>query len=324
MSSSDAFDGSPFTAAMATDAGMTRSRLRSLVRTGEVRKVLHGVYVRSSIGDSIALRARAAALVVPDHAVVCDRCAAWLHGIDILEFAELDLLPDLDVVSTGGKNGSIRAGLFGGKRDLLPSELMVVEGVSVTTPLRTACDIACLRGRFRALATLDEFRRSYRLSHADLYNMVPRFAGRRGVIQLRELIPLSTHLADSQPESWVRLMIHDEGLPMPQPQVWVTVPGWGRVRIENAYEHLRVAVEYDGEEFHTDVGDREHDDDRRAALDVMGWIILIIRKGDLSEVKRAVWLHELGVAIAGRAPAGTTKRIYARGPDHPSYRWRRR
>ena len=53
---------------------------------------------------------------------------------------------------------------------------------------------------------------------------------------------------------------------MPAPQVWVWVPGWGRAKIENAYEHLRIAVEYDGEEFHSEDDDVGHDEVRREAL----------------------------------------------------------
>lgn len=318
------FDGRPFTAAMARDAGINRNRLHRLVRSGRARLVLYGVYVAASTPDSVDLRARAAALVLPTHAVVADRCAAWLHDVDILDFEEHDVIPDLDAVSRGGKRASSRRGVFGGRRDQAGSEVMTLpNGVRVTTPLRTACDVACLYGRYRAFATLDEFRRKHGISPVDLTLMLPRFRGRRGVIQLRELIPLSTDRADSQAESWVRLMIHDEGLPMPEAQVDLVVPGWGPARVENAYAHLRIAVEYDGEQFHTLDTDRDHDEVRRAALEAAGWIIFVVRKGDLAASRRAIWLAELAQAINERSPGRPSKRIYSRGPDQPSYRWKR-
>ena len=319
------FDDRPFTAAMARQAGVTRNSLHKMVASGELRKVLSDVYVAASAADSLDLRANAAALVMPDHAVVVDRAAAWLHDVDILDFAELDLIPELDAVSVGGKEPSRRAGVFGGKRDLSPADIMTLpSGVRVTIPVRTACDVACLLGRYRAIATLDEFRRKHRLSVADLSAQLPRFRGRRGVIQLRELIPLSTDRADSQPESWTRLMIRDAGLPVPEAQVEVVVPGWGRARLENAYPHLRVAVEYDGEADHSSAEDSERDDARRAALVEEGWIILVLRKRDFTAKRRAEWLGELAAVIAERTPVSAGKRIYSRGPDHPSYRWRRR
>lgn len=324
MDDLDLLSGWPFTAAMARARGVSTSQLRRLVSEGRVWQILHGVYVAASTADSIELRARAARLVLPEHAVVCDVSAAWLHGIDLFDFAELDLVPDLDVVSIGGREGSERAGVFGGKRTLEPGDITTVGGIRVTTPIRTVCDIARLRGRLRAMAALDAFRREFGISEAELQAALPRFARQRGVIQLRELVPLSTDQADSQAESWVRLIIHDEGLPVPAPQVWVLLPEWGQVRLENAWAHLRIAVEYDGEEFHTSEADREHDRRRREALRAAGWIVIVVRKDDLSQQARGRWLGELARAIGQRAPEAKVKRVYSRGPDHPSYPRRQR
>ncbi|GAA4809833.1 hypothetical protein ACFQ0K_14725 [Nocardioides caeni] len=315
MEISDLLDGRLFTIAGAVDGGVRRSAARSLVDTGQVRPVLRDVYVAAAVPDDLGLRARAASLVMPPHAVVCDRSAAWLWGIDLLDFAELDLPPRLDVVSFGGKDGSHRQDVFGGKRCLAPDEITQVRGICVTTPIRTACDIACLRERYRALAALDAFRREFAISQAELAAYVARFRGRRGVIQLRQMVALSKDGVDSQPESWVRLMIHDVGLPIPADQVWVQVPGWGWVRMENAYEHLRIAVEYDGEEFHTSEDDRERDRLRREALAAIGWVVIVVRKADLSASARTTWLSQLDQEIDLRKPAAHSKRIFARGPD---------
>ena len=322
MSELEALGTGPFTTACARRRGINRGRLASLVDDGLVRQVIRGVYVVATTPDSLALRAAAVVLAAPDHVVVADRCAAWLHGVDVLDFTELDMLPALEVVSWGGNERTRRHGVLGGERALLEFEITMVDRVRVTTPIRTACDIACLYGRYRAIAVLDAFRRQYGITIEQLLRMLPRYARRRGVKQLRELIPLTTDQADSQPESWVRLMIHDDGLPMPAAQVWVHIPGWGTVRIENAYEHLRIAVEYDGEEHHTTDEDRAHDEARRAALRQMGWIIIVVRKHELAAAPREVWLRELRDAIADRAPEGPVKRRYARGADEASYRRR--
>ncbi|KAB2810549.1 hypothetical protein F9L07_00835 [Pimelobacter simplex] len=325
MSSFDPFDGQPFTSLMARAGGISRHQVRDWVSSGRLRVVLYGVYVGAAAPDSVDLRARAAALVLPEHAVVSDRCAAWLLGVDVLDPEEHDLAPVLEVVSAGGKGPSNRTGLLGGKRDLRADEVVTLpNGVRTTGPLRTACDIGCLRGRYRAIATIDGFRRAYGLTVTDFDAILPRYRGRRGVIQLRELIALSADRVDSPPESWVRLMIHDDGLPMPAAQVDLVVPGWGEARLENAYEHLRIAVEYDGEQFHSRVEDRERDDARRAALDAAGWIVFVLRRGDLAAAQRVVWLRELGGALAARSLEPSYRRRYARGPSGTSYRWRAR
>jgi len=313
----------PFTAAMADDAGMSRRQLRRLLARNDLRQILYGVYVAAAVPDDLTLRANAAALVLPDHAVVCDASAAWLHGIDLLHVAELVLVPRLDAISVDGHVGSRRDGVFGGKRTLRADEVMTIGGIRVTTPLRTACDVARLRGRLRGIAALDEFRRRFTITEADLRAMLPRFAGQRGVVQLRELVALSTDQADSQPESWVRLLIHDAGLPVPQPQVWAWLPERGAARMENAYEPLRIAVEYDGAEFHSSDEDREHDDERRSALRDAGWTVIVVRREQLGPDKREVWLRQLAAAIRDRQPRALSKRVYARDPAAPSYRRRR-
>lgn len=304
----------PFTTADLRRLGITRHRLRRLLEEGVVRQILRGVFVPGTWPDSPVTRARAAAAVLPEHCVLADRSAAALHGVDVLDFAELDVVADLEVVSVDASNPTRRGGVLGGKRDLRPDEIMTIGGVRVTTPIRTACDIACLRGRWRAIATLDAFRTHHELTLTQLTDMLPRFVGRRGVTQLRELIPLSRPDVDSQPESWIRIELVDEGYVMPESQVWVWVEGWGRVRVENGYVHLRIAVEYDGEEFHSEDADREHDEARRAALRSAGWIIIVVRRDGLSGPGRDQWLAEFRKAYADRAPFAAGRRRYARSP----------
>lgn len=314
----------PFTAADAAASGVGPARLRELLRAGAVKQLLHGVYVPGSWPDSPASRAAAAARVLPRQCVIADRSAASLHGIDVLDFAELDVPPDLEVVSVAAANPTRRDGVLGGKRDLNPDEIMTIGGVRVTTPIRTACDIACLRGRRRAIATLDAFRTRYGISERALTAMLPTYGGRRGVTQLRELIPLSRPDVDSQPESWIRIDIYDDGLPMPAAQAWAWIPDWGRVKIENAYEHLRIAVEYDGEEFHSEDADRSRDEARREALRRAGWIIIVVRRDGLTNDGRERWLAELRAAFAERSPYPLTRRTYARSPEsRPRPRGRR-
>lgn len=316
----------PFTAAEAQALGVTRHELRVLVASGLVIHLLYGVYVPGHWLDTAATRAQAAAHVAPPHCVVVDRSAAGLHGIDVLDYAELDVPPRLEVASIGGATRSRRSGVLGGERDLLPDEVMSIGDVLVTTPERTACDLGCLRGRHRAFGAIEAIRTKFDLSEASLTRLLPRFAGRRGVTQLRELIALSRVGADSQPESWLAIDIHDEGFPMPAAQVWTWAPGYGRAKVENAYEHLRIGVEYDGEENHSADGDVEHDETRREALRRADWIVIVVRRDGFSGDGRLRWLAELARAFEARAPLEAPRRVYARSPDQarrPTRRSRR-
>lgn len=301
----------PFLLSQIASLGLTRAGVRSALDEGAVRRVLHGVYCRADLEDTLELRARAAALVLSKDQVLCDRSAAWLWGVACLEYAEQEFLPALEVVSIGGADRRRREGLLGGKRDLVDDEVCEIEGIRVTTPARTACDLACLRGRHSALAVYDSFRRQHGLTVADYQRTLARFHGRRGVKQARELAAYAVDDAESPGESWTRMSIIDEGLPAPEPQVWVLVSGLGWVRLDLAYKHLRVAVEYDGEEHHTRDEDRAHDERRREALRGDGWIVIVVRKSDLTGVARQRWLDELRAALADRIP--TYERRYSRG-----------
>lgn len=302
----------PFLSADAERYGLTRRRVATLVAEGTLRRPVRQVLVRTDLPDTIDVRATCASLVLRPHVVVSDRSAAWLHGIDSYDLDELELPPHLEVVSIDGHDRTQRGGMLGGKRDLLPAEICEVCGVLTTTALRTACDVACLRGRSAALAVLDAFMRRHGLTRADFHRMLPRFTGRRGVKQLRELIEHATPHAESPGESWTRLRIIDAGIPVPRCNVWVYVDDYGWVRLDLAFASLKIAVEYDGEEFHTDTVDREHDEQRRTALRRQGWVVIVVRKADLSGAGLDAWISELRLALDERRPRAV--RRYSRGP----------
>lgn len=292
----------PFLAAELKKLGLTRRELRTLLATGEVRRALYGVYCPTSLPDTTEVRARCAALAMPEHTVVCDRTAAWIHGIDTFDPAEGAVPPPLEVVALPGHDRTRRTDVYGGKRQLTEEDYCEIDGVLVTTPLRTACDLACLRGRHSALAVLDSFMRLHGLSRHDFETVLARYRGRRGVVQLKQLVPLASPLRESTGESFTFLAIHDAGLPLPTPQVWLDVEGFGWVRLDHAYEELKIAVEYDGEQHHSAPADRERDMRRREALERAGWIVIVVRKGDLSAVTSELWLQRLRHAIQERRP----------------------
>lgn len=288
-----------FTHSELDNLGVSRQQLTDGVRQRLVRQVMLGVYISSATPDSPKLRAAAAALVLPDHVVVSDRTAAWLHGIDCFDPTALDLPPDLEVVSTRASR-TRRSGVLGGKRQLAPEDICVVDGIRVTTPVRTACDLACQRGRSTGLAVLDAFRRKFGLTSDDFDPLVRRFVGRRGVVQLRELLHYADPRSESAGESWTRMAIIDAGLPTPTLQYEVVAGE--RYRLDLAYPRLKIAVEYDGEEFHSSDSQRDADLRRRQVLRDAGWIVIVVRKDDFTGPALDRWLGELTEAISVRRP----------------------
>lgn len=298
MESLSGFPDSPFTWSGARAAGVTRRELELLVRTRHVRRVLHGVYADAVLTDTVELRAAAAGLVLPTSGVFVDRTAAWLHGVDVLDFRELEILPPLECVVLPDRHRVERAGCRGGERDLAPYDMCVIGGVRVTTPLRTALDLGCKLPRPDALAALDMFMRLHGIARMELEASLPRYRGRRGVIKLRELVALADARSESPGESRTRLAIHDADIPAPRPQHWVHHQGQPLFRLDLAYPRHRVAVEYDGEEWHERTeAQRTADRERRAWLRRHGWTVVVVRRGDFSGEAKAAWISELREAL---------------------------
>jgi len=300
----------PMTLSDLDELGVSSQQACGLVHLGVLRRVLRGVYLHRNTPLTIEARAACLAKVLPAHAVVCDHTAAWLLGVDCQPAAALDAALDLDVVSVGGHDRTTRSGIHGGKRALRADEIWEVAGIRVTSPVRTACDLACRRGRRQALGVLDAFMHHCGLTRADYRAMLPRFAGRRGCTQLRELIEYADGRAESLRESWVRMEIIDAGLPVPQPQVWVRLATGERGRLDLAYRGRKVAVEHDGEEYHSADGDVRRDEDRRQALRKLGWYIIVVRQEDFEGDRLDAWLRELRDVLAARSPS--RPRRYAR------------
>ncbi len=287
----------PFRWRDAQAAGFTRRHFDELIRTGKARRVLYGVYQRSDTPDTTENRAIAAALVMRPFGLMCDRTAAWLHGVDTFEYRELEILPPLDTIVLRHNSRTRRRGCHGGERDLKQRDVCVVNGVRATTPLRTALDLGCKLSRRSALAALDAFMRVHGITHAQMDAELARYRGRRGVVQLRELVPLADERSESPGESWTRIAIIDAGLPAPRLQYWIRVGGRKVYRLDLAYPRSRVVVEYDGREFHDSDVRKAADRRRRKWLRDRGWTVIVVDKDSFTPEALAAWLDELRVAL---------------------------
>ena len=280
----------PFTTGEALEAGVTRRTLSRLTELGYLRRMLRGVYVAAQVVDSLELRARALCRVVPRGAVVVDWTATWLYT-GTLPFGQHVEVPPVSIFRLPG-HGRLRNQLCrSGDRTLRREDVQVIDGITVTTPLRTALDIGRLARRDDAIGGLDALLRTCTFSQAELLSHVGRFRGHRGVVQLRELAPRADGRAQSPGESVLRLRWLDlPSLPPPEPQVPI-LDHTGRERywLDLGVREIRFAAEYDGEEHHSDDADREHDRRRRAWIEQQhGWVIQPVRRSNVFGVTRDV------------------------------------
>ena len=291
----------PFTPDGLARAGVTRLDLRRLLAAGLVRRMFRNTYVRHDVVDTVELRARCLALVCSPHAVVVDRTAAWLWGIDLREDWDSSDPPVLDVFVRRGHKRVVRPQALGGERDLAPVDLCMIADVWVTTPRRTCVDLACRLSRYEAIVAVDAFMREHQLTHGELGDELQRHRGRRGVVQARELVPLGDPRSESSGESMTRLAAHDAGLPTPVPQFWVVHGGRRLYRLDLAYPRLKVCIEYDGERYHSSEAQRRHDAVRREWLRRHGWTVVVVTKDSLKGPARDIWLSQVKHALADAA-----------------------
>ena len=289
------FPTSPFTLA---SAPCTRAQLRRAIESREVVRVVHGAYLRSDVELTETTRAQTASLVLGPTAVLCDRTAAWVLGVDCFRYADLDGVPRLESCVLRGHEPTERREVVGRTRDLREDDIIEIGGVRVTSPLRTAADLLCLLPRREALAAADALMRLHGFTVAELRRLLVRYFRRRGVIQARNLAPLVDGRAESSGESWTRLVIVDQGLPVPLPQYWINVDGVPTYRLDLAYPRAKIAIEYDGEEHHTSPSDRLRDERRRAWLRANGWRVIVLTKDSFADEAVEAWIGELRTMLA--------------------------
>lgn len=270
----------PFSSKEADSAGVSPRLRRQLVQEGLLRPLLRGVYVATQVPDTFDTRVTALVLVVPSHGIVVDRTAAWAYGVDALPRSAIHTMPPIDVFSREDSRMR-RGGIRSGVRQLTERDIDTVKGLRLTTHVRTACDLGRLLWRFDALSVIDGLLRAG-LDQDALLHEVERFKGYRGIRQLRHLAPLGDPLAESPPESALRLHWHDADLPWPRCQIWVHGDdGRPRYRIDVGHEETLYGGEYFGEEFH-DEDDREDDETRLEWLATQrSWVLDVFRREDV-------------------------------------------
>jgi hypothetical protein len=213
-----------------------------------------------------------------------------LHGSDWIDAAQpVELLHDNRHHLPGLR-------IRGGRPQ--PDEVQTVNGVAVTTPARTALDLACWYSTLTAVPAIDALARASELKAGDAEALIERYRGRRGISGARHSLRLVDAGAQSPKESWLRVILVRAGLPRPQTQI--PVPDeFGEVfaYLDMGWPEVKVAVEYDGQQHRTDERQYKWDSRRREMLERRGWIVIRVLAGD----KPAEIIRRVRAAIARRA-----------------------
>jgi hypothetical protein len=173
------------------------------------------------------------------------------------------------------------------RTSLRPVDRVVVDDIPMTSPVRTAWDVATLETVPTAVALLDGMVRQGYVGEAQLGSMLVEMRGRWRHARAEKVFALVDGRSESPPESWVRVACIRAGLPTPTPQFVVMEDGEYLGKVDLAWPEAKVVVEYEGA-YHFDGLQIVKDDARYERLVAAGWRVIRVSAVDLRNLEALV------------------------------------
>ncbi|WP_043441796.1 hypothetical protein [Arthrobacter sp. L77] len=263
---------------------------RSRTRCADLMTPSRGIRHPRAGGEGYADFCRPYLLVTGD-SCLSHTSAARLHGIPLP--LELEQDQRVHLARPRGAASPRRRGVVGRRLSIDDDEIVGVEGLRVTSPARTWLDLAAIvdpvhlvvagdylvslhRRSFGAwtdpLVPIDELR-TYIEGHGRVRGLAP---ARRALTRLRVGV-------DSPPETLLRLMLDDAGLPAFEVDCPILGPdGVAALWPDLTNEQYRVAIEYDGAH-HLTPEQQMRDIYRDALTAELGWVQVKVNRLDLKQ-----------------------------------------
>jgi very-short-patch-repair endonuclease len=175
-------------------------------------------------------------------------------------------------------------------------EIVDVAGLPVTTPERTALDLARHLPRDPAVRNLDALARATGVKALDALVLADRYPRARGLRRAETALSLMDGGAQSPKETWLPLLLIDDGLPTPRRQIRVS-DGVNEAFIDMGYDEPMVGLDYDGEHHSSSRGQYVYDIGRAEFVDSQGWIDIHV----VAEHSSRFVLHRVREAFRRRA-----------------------
>lgn len=268
--------------------GLSRHELRRWYRP-----FFRGVYTRKGAKLTLVDRALGAWLTSDRKGVITGVAASALHGAECVDDTE-----PIEILVNDRRR---QPGLLVRMDRVADDEITIVGDLPVTTLARTAFDLGRYQKRFAAIARLDALMRAAPLSADEVSILIQRYGPVRGVRQLRELLPFVDPGAASPKESWLRLLLIDNGFPIPETQIPVFDGDEPFAFLDMGWRHIQLGVEYDGDHHRTDRPSYVRDQRRLPKIAKRGYeVIRVIAEDRKSEILATVyeaWLRRGGAEI---------------------------
>ena len=201
--------------------------------------------------------------------MIAGRAAAALHGAKWV-----DASTPIELIAEHTRR---RKGVIVHEERLSPDEIMYIGELPVTTPVRTALDIARHLPRDIAVQHLDALAAATGVTFDEVIALAQRYRGARGVRRARMALTLMDGGAQSPGETRLRLLLIDDGLPAPRTQIRVS-DGFSEAFIDLGYDEPKVGLDYEGSHHSENRGQYVYDIGRAEVIDREGWIDLRVVK----------------------------------------------
>ena len=239
-----------------TAGALTRGQLR-----WGYEALFPDVYALKKAAPSLSRRISGAWLWSGRQGVVAGRAAAALHGA-----RWVDAKTPIELI---GRRTRSPDGIVVHNERIDADEIVDIDGMLVTSPTRTALDLARHLPRDTAVRHLDALARATGILAEDVLALASRYPRARGLRRSEVALGLMDAGAQSPRETSLRLLFIDAGFPRPQTQIRVS-DGFNTAFVDMGWEGPRIGAEYDGD---------QHLKDRKTYVNDIGRNELVRREG---------------------------------------------
>lgn len=282
------------TTAQLREDGYGPTEVARLLRNAELVRIRRGAYAwAESEQDARAVHRALVKATLPALApdtVLSHRSAAVLHDLPLLG----PIPRRVEVTRAGARGGKNRGGVHLHAASLAAADVVELDGILLTSTARTVVDLARALPFEQAVVPGDAALR-LGLNQRELSEALDCAHRRPGIAAARRAVAFLDGRSESVGESRSRVLLHQEGLPAPEPQLRVLDEN-GRfvARCDFGWARQRVIGEFDGRIKYgrllrpgQDAGDAVFDEKRREdALRELGWLVIRWIWADLADPGR--------------------------------------
>jgi very-short-patch-repair endonuclease len=272
--------------------GVGRSAIARRLENGRWQRLHRSVYLIGPAPPTPRAKARAAIFACGEGAVISHRTAGEMWGL---------MPPGGDVhVTVPGRNPGHRRGVrIHRVNNLFPDEIVVRDGVALTSPARTICDIAGTESRSDTERVLAEARVQRMVTNRQLESVIVRAPTLKGSSVIRGLLRAESETGYTRSNAELRMKKLIRAAGLAQPLINAPLLGFSA---DFLWPAEKLIVEVDGYRFHGHRSRFESDRRRDQRLVAAGYRVIHVTWIQLRDHPISV-IASLAQALALAAPS---------------------